>query len=97
MWEARSKPELEVFESGDIQLAKQLIKDGVLDLPALFQVVTGIRYGFEMTPQTMAYARSMLPSGAIWAGFGVGRMMSRCWRRRFCSAAKSASDGRIGS
>ena len=74
MKEAGSKPELEVFDSGDIQLAKQLIKDGVLDSPALFQIVTGIRFGFEMTPQTMAYARSMLPPDAVWAGFGIGRM-----------------------
>jgi uncharacterized protein (DUF849 family) len=74
MKEAGSKPELEVFDSGDIQLAKQLIKDGVLDSPALFQIVTGIRFGFEMTPATMAYARSMLPPDAVWAGFGIGRM-----------------------
>ena len=74
MKEAGSKPELEVFDSGDIQLAKQLIKDGVLESPALFQIVTGIRFGFEMTPQTMAYARSMLPPDAVWAGFGIGRM-----------------------
>ena len=74
MKEAGSKPELEVFDSGDIQLAKQLIKDGVLDSPPLFQIVTGIRYGFEMTPQTMAYARSVLPPDAVWAAFGVGRM-----------------------
>jgi uncharacterized protein (DUF849 family) len=75
MKESGSKPELEVFDSGDIQLAKQLIKDGVLDSPALFQIVTGIRFGFEMTPQTMAYARSMLPPDAVWAGFGIGRMV----------------------
>ena len=74
MKEAGSKPELEVFDSGDIQLAKQLLKDGVLESPALFQIVTGIRYGFEMTPQTMAYARSILPPDAVWAGFGIGRM-----------------------
>lgn len=74
MREAGSKPELEVFDSGDIQLAKMLIAQGVLDSPALFQIVTGIRFGFEMTPQTMAYARSMLPPDAVWAGFGIGRM-----------------------
>ena len=47
MKEAGSKPEIEVFDSGDIQLAKALIADGVLDSPPLFQIVTGIRYGFE--------------------------------------------------
>lgn len=74
MREAGSKPELEVFDSGDIQLAKTLLAEGVLDGPPLFQIVTGIRFGFEMTPQTMAYARSILPPDAVWAGFGIGRM-----------------------
>jgi len=36
MKEAGSKPELEVFNSGDIQLAKDLIDKGVLDKPPLF-------------------------------------------------------------
>jgi uncharacterized protein (DUF849 family) len=74
MKEAGSKPEIEVFDSGDIQLAKALIEKGVLDSPPLFQIVTGIRYGFESTPQTMMYARSLLPAGSHWAGFGIGRM-----------------------
>jgi uncharacterized protein (DUF849 family) len=74
MKEAGSKPELEVFDSGDIQLAKVLLEQGVLDSPPLFQIVTGIRYGFESTPETMMYARSLLPADAQWAGFGIGRM-----------------------
>jgi uncharacterized protein (DUF849 family) len=74
MKEAGSKPELEVFDSGDIALAKVLIEKGVLDTPAMFQIVTGIRYGFESTPQTMMYAQSLLPKDCQWAGFGIGRM-----------------------
>jgi uncharacterized protein (DUF849 family) len=74
MKEAGSKPEIEVFDSGDIQLAKVLIEKGVLDSPPLFQIVTGIRYGFESTPWTLMYARSLLPADAQWAGFGIGRM-----------------------
>lgn len=74
MKEAGSKPELEVFNSGDINLAKDLIDKGVLDKPPLFQIVTGIRYGFECTPQTLMYAKSLLPEGAHWAAFGVGRL-----------------------
>ncbi len=72
--EAGTKPELEVFDSGDIQLAKALIEKGVLESPALFQIVTGIRYGFEWTPWTLVYARSLLPPDAQWAGFSIGRM-----------------------
>jgi uncharacterized protein (DUF849 family) len=74
MREAGSKPELEVFDSGDIQLAKALLDKGVLEKPPLFQIVTGIRYGFESNPQTLMYARSLLPPDAQWAGFGIGRM-----------------------
>lgn len=72
--EAGTKPELEVFDSGDIHLAHQLIKDGVLPTPALFQIVTGVRYGFAGTPQTLAYAASLLPRDSAWAAFGIGRM-----------------------
>jgi uncharacterized protein (DUF849 family) len=68
------RPELEVFDSGDIHLAHQLIADGVLAAPALFQIVTGVRYGFSPTPQTIAYAVSLLPPGSDWAAFGIGRM-----------------------
>ncbi|MEP9378847.1 3-keto-5-aminohexanoate cleavage protein [Aquabacter sp. CN5-332] len=75
MKEAGSKPELEVFDTGDIQLAKQLIKDGVLEEPALFQIVTGIRYGFPGTVETLVFAKSLLPENAHWAAFGIGRMM----------------------
>jgi uncharacterized protein (DUF849 family) len=67
-------PELEVFDSGDIQLAHQLLAEGVLARPPLFQVVLGIRNGFPATPETLLYARSLLPADAMWAAMGIGRM-----------------------
>jgi uncharacterized protein (DUF849 family) len=67
-------PELEVFDSGDIQLAHQLLADGVLPRPPLFQVVLGIRNGFPATPATLLYAKSLLPEDAVWAAMGIGRM-----------------------
>jgi uncharacterized protein (DUF849 family) len=73
MKEAGSKPELEVFDSGDIHIAHMLLAEGVLDSPPLFQIVTGVNYGFNCSPQTMMYARSLLPQTAQWAGFGIGR------------------------
>jgi len=72
--EAGVKPELEVFDSGDIQLAHQLLADGVLARPPLFQVVLGIKNGFPATPETLLYARSLLPADAMWAAMGIGRM-----------------------
>jgi uncharacterized protein (DUF849 family) len=67
-------PELEVFDSGDIHLANALLEQGVLDRPPLFQIVTGVRYGFAGTPETLMYAKSLLPKDAMWAAFGIGRM-----------------------
>jgi uncharacterized protein (DUF849 family) len=66
-------PEIEVFDSGDIQLANALIDEGVLASPSLFQIVLGVRYGAIATPETMHYLRSLLPANARWAAFGIGR------------------------
>jgi len=74
IYAAGAIPELEVFDSGDIQLAHALIADGTLAAPCLFQIVMGIRYGFSWDPHTLAYAKSMLPPGSPWAAFAIGRM-----------------------
>jgi uncharacterized protein (DUF849 family) len=66
-------PELELFDSGDCHLARDLIADGSLQGPGLFSLVLGVKYGFEATPEAMLYARSLLPPGATWTGFGIGR------------------------
>lgn len=71
--EAGVKPELEVFDSGDIALAKDLIADGTLDGPGMWTFVLGVKYGFQPSPETLLYARSQLPAGAFWSAFGIGR------------------------
>lgn len=70
---ANVKPELEIFDSGDLQLAKDLIEQGILDTPALFQIVLGVRYGAPADPATLSYLVSQLPAGSVWAAFGIGR------------------------
>jgi uncharacterized protein (DUF849 family) len=66
-------PELEVFDSGDIHLAHDLLGDGTLAAPALFQIVLGVRYGFPASSETLAFARGLLPRDCTWAAFGIGR------------------------
>jgi len=76
-------PELELFDSGDIHLARDLIADGTLQGPPLCTLVLGVKYGFDPSPETMLYARNLLPEGSIWAGFGIGRsefpMVAQSW------------------
>jgi uncharacterized protein (DUF849 family) len=83
IYNAGALPELEVFDSGDIQLATVLLDSGVLKRPPLFQVVMGVRYGFISTPQTLMYAHSLLPKDAMWAAFAIGRwefpMLAQAW------------------
>ena len=73
MREAGVKPELEIFDSGDMHLARDLIADGTLDGPGMWTFVTGVKFGFSSSPETLMYARSLLPAGAIWSAFGIGR------------------------
>jgi uncharacterized protein (DUF849 family) len=74
MREAGVMPELEVFDSGDIHLARDLLADGTLQGPGLFTVVMGVKYGFSSAPETLFYAKQILPAGARWSAFGIGRM-----------------------
>jgi len=65
-------PELEVFDSGDIALAKQLISEGAIAAPAFFQIVLGVSNGAAASPETLIYLRNLLPPGSKWAAFGIG-------------------------
>ncbi|MDX2276938.1 MAG: 3-keto-5-aminohexanoate cleavage protein [Hyphomonadaceae bacterium] len=73
MREAGVRPELELFDTGDIMLMQDLLADGTLDPQPLCSLVMGIRYGFAPTIEMMLLARSLLPPGSRWTGFGTGR------------------------
>jgi 3-dehydrocarnitine:acetyl-CoA trimethylamine transferase len=68
------RPELEVFELGHIELAKQLVSEGLIDQPALFQLCLGIKYGAPASSEAMMAMREALPAGAQWSAFGLGKM-----------------------
>ncbi|MCP1452895.1 MULTISPECIES: BKACE family enzyme [Pseudomonas] len=67
------KAELEIFDTGHLWFAKQLIKEGLLDNP-LFQLCLGIPWGAPADTTTMKAMVDNLPADAVWAGFGIGRM-----------------------
>jgi len=71
--ELNVKPELEVFSAGDILFGKQLIKEGLIDGPPLFQMVLGVQWAAPSGAETMIYQRNLLPPDAVWAAFGIGR------------------------
>ncbi|MDG2356294.1 MAG: 3-keto-5-aminohexanoate cleavage protein [Paracoccaceae bacterium] len=68
------KPELEVFDLGHIRFAKEMIKEGLVDEPPLFQICLGIPWGAEQSVDTMKVMKDHLPANCFWAGFGISRM-----------------------
>ena len=67
------KAELEIFDTGHLWFAKQMIKEGLLDDP-LFQLCLGIPWGAPADTTSMKAMVDNLPPDAVWAGFGIGRM-----------------------
>ena len=68
------KPELEVFELGHIRFAKQMIAEGIVDEPPMFQICLGIPWGADQSVDTMKVMKDELPANANWASFGISRM-----------------------
>jgi uncharacterized protein (DUF849 family) len=67
------KPEMEIFDSGNLWFANQLVKEGLIDDRPLYQLCLGIPWGAPYDTETMAYQKAQLPPNAIWAAFGIGR------------------------
>jgi uncharacterized protein (DUF849 family) len=68
------KPELEVFDLGHLAFARQMLAEGLLDSPPLFQICLGIRWAAEADTRNFLTMVDQLPDGSNWAGFGVGSM-----------------------
>ncbi|WP_217245036.1 3-keto-5-aminohexanoate cleavage protein [Streptomyces sp. AC602_WCS936] len=68
------RPELEIFDTGQLWFAKQLLAEGLLDDPTVFQLCMGIPWGAPADPGVLQSMVNMLPEGARWASFALGRM-----------------------
>jgi 3-dehydrocarnitine:acetyl-CoA trimethylamine transferase len=68
------KPELEIFDTGNLVFALQMLKEGLLEGQPLFQLCLGIPWGAPADTATMKHMADMLPANANWAGFGISRL-----------------------
>ncbi|MYW33924.1 3-keto-5-aminohexanoate cleavage protein [Streptomyces sp. SID2119] len=68
------RPELEIFDTGQLWFAKQLLAEGLLDDPTVFQLCMGIPWGAPADPGVLQSMVNMLPEDARWASFALGRM-----------------------
>ena len=67
------KPELEIFDTGQLWFATKMIDEGLIDAPPLFQLCMGIPYGAPADTGVLQAMVRMLPEGANWASFSIGR------------------------
>jgi len=73
MKELQIKPEIEVFDTGFMNVAKYFVKKEVLTAPCHYQFVLGVLGGMEATVKNLLYLTEMLPEGSTWSAFGIGR------------------------
>ncbi len=67
------RPEIEVFDSGHLELAKWLAGQGLLDDPVLVQLCMGIPWGAPDDLRTFQALVDNLPEGWIFSAFSIGR------------------------
>ncbi|WP_428102524.1 3-keto-5-aminohexanoate cleavage protein [Candidatus Rariloculus sp.] len=67
------KPELEVFDTGHLSFALQMLSEGLLDDPPLFQLCYGIPWGAPADVGVLKACVDMLPPGSNWTAFAISR------------------------
>ncbi len=70
--QAGVKPEIEIFDVGHIQIANRLIRLGLVEKNAHFQLCMGTKMGVPATPKQAVHLAESLPPEVTWSIFGVG-------------------------
>ncbi len=68
------KPEMEVFDLVHLRFANQLVKEGLISHPPMYQICLGIPWGAGADSLTMTAMSAQVPANAFWSGFGISRM-----------------------
>jgi len=67
------KPELEIFDTGQLWFTTRLYQEGLLDDPPLYQLCHGIPWGAPPAVGVLKAFVEQLPAGANWSAFALGR------------------------
>jgi uncharacterized protein (DUF849 family) len=67
------KPEIEAFDTGHLWFAKELVKEGVLDSPALVQLCMGVPWGAPDDLNTFMAMVNNVPENWTFSAFALGR------------------------
>jgi uncharacterized protein (DUF849 family) len=67
------RPEIEIFDTGHLVLAKWLVAQGLIDDPVLVQLCMGIPWGAPDDIPTLMALVGNLPAGWVFSAFSIGR------------------------
>jgi uncharacterized protein (DUF849 family) len=67
------KPEMEIFDTGNLWFANIMVEEGLIAPPPLYQLCMGIPYGAPVNAGLLHAMVNMLPKGAQWTSFAIGR------------------------
>jgi 3-keto-5-aminohexanoate cleavage enzyme len=67
------RPEIEIFDTGMVDTALRLLKDGLLAAPLHFDFVLGVPGGMGGRPENLDFLVDMIPEGSTWSVAGIGR------------------------
>ncbi|MGP5396412.1 3-keto-5-aminohexanoate cleavage protein [Arthrobacter rhombi] len=67
------KPEMEIFDTGNLWFANVMVEEGLIAPPPLYQLCMGIPYGAPVDPALLQAMVNLLPEGAQWTSFAIGR------------------------
>lgn len=71
--ENKIRPEIEIFDVGQINAAKWFFETGYLEAPMYFDFVLGVLGASQATPQMVEFMKDMLPEGSNWTALGIGK------------------------
>ncbi len=67
------RPEIEVFETGHLWFAKQLVKEGIIEDPVMIQMCMGIPWGAPDDLNTFMSMVNNTPDNWTFSAFSIGR------------------------
>lgn len=73
MLEVGVKPEIEIFDTGQVETAKYLIEKGLVENPPFFQLCLGMKWTAQATGKDFLHLKELLPPNAIWSVLGIGK------------------------
>jgi uncharacterized protein (DUF849 family) len=73
MGELGVKPELELYDSGHLEVALALHSEGLLQEPLQFSLVLGVMGGMAATAANLVALVARIPKGSVWQAIGIGR------------------------